>query len=371
MDLKSIKKHEIPQGQAGITSQNNTASTLLQKPDKVTDNMLDNKLKTNKLTLLELCQKLSAGLQGGLSLRNTLLIIKSTPKYRRYFNTNTHQDPQDQLQSLFSALAPANSIFKTFPLKQVSNIQEFLDQTTTYLITQKDLKSTLIKKLLYPMLLIGLLTLFFTALMTILVPHYVQFFQQLNAPLPPLLHHAMALKKAFSTYSLPLLILLTTALGVGHLYLKKNYPGKYFKLKHPFYHSQLLWKLGLSLKNGCSLKQAIDLLHYPKYHSLHNPCIAFKQKLYTTGQFIPAYTQAFYPNPVLKEVLIQTDLAGTLNTQLLPLATQQFNQEKQTLIEGLKWVQPVLLLLIGLCLIAATLLILYPLQNSFEALLDI
>lgn len=339
-----------------------------------------------------LCQQLSFAMESGMSLPMALQLANEALRHgaSRVFLQDLLYG-MEQGRTLSQALEHTEigypAVFLEFVLsgEQNGTMTEALHQAAVYFEQQEKTKQLLISALCYPMILLCLMVIAFGAMLLFVVPSIVETYQNVNAELPKMTQYLLAMGDWCKAYW-PML--LTTGLSIvllGVCFGRRalQFPhirqiAKRLLLRVPvlgsmyqqYWFLQLSQGLGLMLSSGMLLVNGLEAIVQIYGRSL------FSDELERLTRWIQAgHTWAdgiaqcsFIPNLAMQMLAI-SEQSGTLPNALLQLHDYYQQQFQQKLHLVMSILEPCMIILMGIGVLAVGGSLFLPLVQSYQYLL--
>lgn len=339
-----------------------------------------------------ICQQLSFALESGMPLPAALQLAaeETTHHVSRRFLMDLYQAMEQghlASEALLHTSVQYSSVFLEFILagEQNGTMKEALSQAAEYFQQQNKTKQMLFSALCYPAVLLVLMVFAFGAMLVFVVPAVVSTYQNLQAELPQftqvLLHIGTWLKQYGMILSVSCMISLLLAVFGFRRFLRNSVVRNGVKtvvLKIPligslyqqYWFIQITQGLGLMLNSGMLLVNGLAAIAQIYSRSLFSD-----ELLRLRDRIISGYTWAnaleqcsFIPN-LASQMLIISEQSGTLPRALIQLNQyyqRQFQQKLQVLMSIL---EPCVIIVLGLGILAIAGSLFLPLVQSYQYML--
>jgi len=318
------------------------------------------------------CTRLEKLLFTGISIQNSLKIVlkdETAPFYKEKIKAIQTQLLQGQniIQTL-PILLPQHLNFRLSSAQHSPNLQLFLKELALYYQTKLKNIQLFLQQISYPLFLSALSFILINIFVFTLFPVYHEFYQEMGLTLPftlqVIINFTSFIKKNFIILFFFTLLLTTIFASKIHLTIQNLLYSLFFSQNT----SDLIWLLAISLQNGFSLKEALSIIEPSPSHPHYTQFQKFKTKFIQSGNFTSCFTTYFPISSYYQELLLNSEKSTIFPDTLLAVAQNLNVQEQQKSLQILKYIQPILLLVIGLLLFLFVYCSFLPLLNSIESL---
>ena len=353
------------------------------------------KMKRKKLSVKRMyfiCQQLSFALESGMSLPMALQLAAGELRHHasRQFLIDLHDAMEHGMlasEALVTGSVSCPAVFQEFVLAGEQNgaMQEALSQAAEYFQQQNKTKQMLFSALCYPVILLLLMVAAFGAMLMFVVPAVVSTYHNVQAELPQFTQFLLLAGQWLNRYwmvvcgvivcSVPILYcFLGQALkksfirnGVKELVLRVPLIGVMYQ---QYWFVQIAQGLGLMLSSGMLLVNALQAVTQIYKRSLFSDELAQLKNSIAAGHLWADGIQScsFIPE-LARQMLVISEQSGTLPKALAQLQQyyrQQFQQKIQVLMSVL---EPCMIILLGLGILAIAGSLFLPLVQSYQHLL--
>lgn len=356
-----------------------SAKDLLLKQKVIVTRFIDKGHYTSKERLgakevLSLTREISQLLRSGLSLYDTLQSLKE--RRRSSKGKDLLSDILDQLksgQSLSSALNRHAEIFDPIYLATVSvgeatgSLAKVFAQLTDRLEREQKMKQRLIAAISYPAFLGVFCLILIFGLLFFVIPSMQELFE--GRPLHPLTQFVLDLSVGLHTYGW-LLLSFVTVFGVGGFFLKRYllaFMQKIPLLKTLYLHASLIRFLrGTALlhSRGISLLEAIKLARSSvRYLPLRLSIEKAEEKLIEGKSLSSIWAKESAVPPLVLRMIAVGEESGKMAEVLGHLAEIYHDEMERELSQLTTYLQPLLLLTLGLIIGLVLLSVLLPMTD--------
>eukprot|EP01047_Picozoa_sp_COSAG01_P000138 COSAG01_NODE_2_length_63927_cov_1357.611941_23_plen_330_part_00 len=262
----------------------------------------------------------------------------------------------------------ANTLPETFPsnlkkIKNVANIEDFFEGLYKHTLDNKQNKEELIKKLRYPCLLLGIITIAGTLSYTLFMPNCLKFFSSNHLPLPLILQIYKSIKSYINTHKFWILFFFYLVSANTFYSLRKLYLNK---INPQTSNINLLWHIGLLLKNGLSIQQILDTLDLPERHPSYKKWKTLKHKVSKTAKFNHEISQFYQLTPLEKAILTHAKNQMQLSQNYISLYQTLKEKEKEKFKNIIKAIQPCCFFILSLIILVLLYSNLLPMLGSLN-----
>lgn len=259
--------------------------------------------------------------------------------------------------------------------EQSGHLEAVLDRLADYTESRHELSQKLQQVLIYPILLTVMAVGITALLLTYVVPQVVQVFDNMGQELPLLTRVLIALSEFLQNYGLLLLIaLILAAVGVRYL-LKQDGPRKAFHgflLRAPFLSrmakglntARFARTLSILTASGVPVLESLRIAGQVMTNVPMREAVGEAARRVREGSSISdALEKSGYFPPMTLHLIASGETSGNLEAMLERAALNQ-EREMQTLIASMMAaVEPLILVVMGLVVLAIVLAILVPIFN--------
>lgn len=259
--------------------------------------------------------------------------------------------------------------------EQSGHLEAVLDRLADYTESRHELSQKLQQVLIYPILLTVMAVGITALLLTYVVPQVVQVFDNMGQELPLLTRVLIALSEFLQNYGLLLLIaLILAAVGVRYL-LKQDGPRKAFHgflLRAPFLSrmakglntARFARTLSILTASGVPVLESLRIAGQVMTNVPMREAVGEAARRVREGSSISdALEKSGYFPPMTLHLIASGETSGNLEAMLERAALNQ-EREMQTLIASIMAaVEPLILVVMGLVVLAIVLAILVPIFN--------
>ena len=303
------------------------------------------------------------------------------------YHAKEPQAVQRQLTAMFESGATIVQLFEAMGMKrhfllalhlaeQNGELPETLQQISEQMMREQTIRTKWRKTLMYPLILFAFLTMLFIAFRLYFLPQMTAIFQSQTVEDAASVRAASWLLRMpdFLLYS----ALVAACCGAGFIvYVQRQHVVRQIQLwmKVPFVRTY--WQLALTrqfahsisqlLLTGFTLQQALDVLHKQTVNlQLGYVATLLQQRIIFGDTLAEAVRLAGYFYTRFDVYVAHGEQTGLLGRELRLYAQLLDEQMMQRIERVLQWLQPVLFILIAVCIIAAYLSILLPMYNLIE-----
>ncbi|NQY73650.1 MAG: type II secretion system F family protein [Candidatus Margulisbacteria bacterium] len=306
------------------------------------------------------CFSLRRFLISGVSLQRAVRILKEGASDSQYRKKLGHME-QALLsgKTFFEVLAtilPKQHVLHFTHLKKVPHLDLFLRDLGRF--TDKKLENivSLGQKTAYPLFLIVMTLIAGIIFLVFLLPIYNQFYGEMNVPLPGVIQKIIDLQTLVLHHK-AVTIFFITGLSLCVIPFMHFINLRLFQWVIPFMVSDMLWSMGLLLKNGVSIPEAINAIQLPATHRSYDAYEEFKQKVTQTGLFAKSFNDTFQLGLEERELLFHAEKSAVLSEMLVEISAILREKEQQSIHKLIQVIQPIMLCVLGgfiLCLMYTT-----------------
>ncbi|MFC1771164.1 type II secretion system F family protein [Candidatus Margulisiibacteriota bacterium] len=298
------------------------------------------------------CFKLRDLLKAGIALSKAIQIIitDESNKEQRSRLTSLAEDLKSgkNLLRAFKKMLPENIPFNFSQVEKLPDIEELLGKLGDYY--QQKLKSLniFLKKIAYPFFLILTTAVIFFIFIFILLPNFRSFYQDLNLELPGVIRLILNLTSFIDKYAREMIVLLFGSVLIFYSFSANKIKMLIANLLFPESVSDILWILGIFLKSGLVMKEAINCFshkHNPEQEIAYNK---FKDSFLSSGDFSGSFLQSYELSSYQQELLRNAQKTGKLADTFFKISQDIKTQERRKTDRALSLVQPILLSFIGI-----------------------
>ena len=353
------------------------------------------KLYTKKLTTKQMyfiCQQLSFALESGMSLPMALQLAAGEVNHRtgRKFLSELQLAMEQGLtvsQTLMQMKPVYPSVFLEFVLagEQNATMTEALQQAAVYFEQQDKTKQMLFSALCYPCILLLLVMMSFSAMILWVVPAVVETYNNVQAELPKVTQVLLAIGDWLDIYGTILFggaafVIALLAFSRKRLLQRKRIRNfaKRMIIKIPFignlyrqyWFIQISQGLGLMLNSGMLLVNGLQAIQHIYRRSLFFDELEQLAADIARGyRWSDSLSQCSFVPKLARQMLVVSEQSGTLPKALIQLNRyyqQQFQQKIHLLMSIL---EPCIIVLIGIGVLAVGSSLFLPLVQSYQYLL--
>jgi general secretion pathway protein F/type IV pilus assembly protein PilC len=245
-------------------------------------------------------------------------------------------------------MLPTNTPFKFSQSQILPKLSSFLTELESYYTYKIKAIGKLLNSLVYPLILFLSLLLSLIFFVLILLPNYLNFFSSLNMPLPfffKLFWHLLTILKHSGLFILFLGLVLFS-------FFAKSWINKLEKVFYAFFFpaslADVLWLLGIFLENGLDLKSALESLDNFTDQRFEQQFKAFRAKVFAGEGFSQSLNDQFVLTVYQRERLFNAEKTPLFKTILKEIAQDILTEEAKKQQRLIFWLQPILLLFLGL-----------------------
>ena len=337
--------------------------------------------KWNDDLLAEFSRLIKLQIENGIVITYGMKLIKEVLPKKLWSNINLiifHLEQGSSLElALMHGSIPKLCVTMVSIGESHGNLVKTFEQCEWFYHQRNELRNTIKTTAAYPILLIFLIILFVIFLTTSLLPQFLLLYQTTQIELPKMTQFLLDSHQHLSNFLWIYLLLIFVTAGFSFWIIKTNYSKRrwylYF-LKLPILRNYLQKKythtfsfyLSLFINNGVFLLKGLELLNtYPSLairDASNNVMNAI-----LNGQSLAESLQA--QNQFLSSFIEMTRLyetTGALDKGLIHYSNHLQKQLEVEMKQRLKWLEPILILIIGLIL----LFILYALFSPIFTLIS-
>ena len=308
------------------------------------------------------CHRLAAMLNAGISLAPALQMLsedEAIPEFRR--NIDYVRRALANGTSFCSALRyvlPLEYRTTICRLEHIPDIPEFLTRLGDRVKHRADVVGTVLKDIIYPMLVISSTVGMVVFFVSVLVPRYSEFFVGAGIPLPPVLKGLMGVSEFLSS---PLVYIGGCGTGASLLFFGRNRVVSWLKSRagQGDGRADLFWMLGLLLRARVPLVKALDVVD-PRDPRLTRQWCVFRKALVTTGEFAENAYLYLGLTRFQREMILCGERSAGLASALVSVATDLTESDAAQFKRSMAWVQPVMLVISGLTILMSIYVTLAP-----------
>lgn len=357
---------------------------LMQKP------ILKRRLSAKRMYFI--CQQLSFALESGISLPMALQLAAGELNHRtsRMFLLEL-QTAMEQGRTISQALAQTEiayaPVFLEFVLagEQNGTMTEALQQAAVYFEQQDKTKQMLFSALCYPAILLVLMIAAFSAMLLFVVPAVVSTYQNVQAELPALTQFLLLVGEWLKQYGgmllcavalLVLLLMVSARKLLQHTTIRNTVKRMVLMvpllgtLYQQYWFIQISQGLGLMLGSGMLLVNGLQAVSHIYRRSLFSDELSQLTRMIATGHgWSQGLQQCRFVPKLALQMLIISEQSGTLPKALIQLNRyyqQQFQQKLHLLMSIL---EPCMIIVMGIGVLAIGGSLFLPLVQSYQYLL--
>ena len=350
------------------------------------------KEKLSAKRLYFICQQLSFALESGMSMSLALRITAGEmthPTSRKFLQEILTAIEQGKMisQALEETAIQYSPVFLEFVLagEQNGTMLQALQQAAEYFQQQDKTGQMLFSALCYPVILMALMIVAFGAMLLFVVPAMVETYQNLQAELPQVAKTLLFIEDWMRQYWMHVLIgtIVSAVLlyflsrkslqqlqvrnAVKRIILAFPFIGKLYQ---QYWFIQISQGLGLMLNSGMLLVSALQAIRQIYQRSLFSDELNILYNQISSGHmWADCLQQCNFVPKLAQQMLVISEQSGMLPTAILQLNRyyqQQFQQRLHILMNIL---EPCMIVLMGIGILAVAGSLFLPLVQSYQYLM--
>lgn len=314
------------------------------------------------------CAKLRALLDSGMSLHRALQILtaeEAHPGFRARLERMTG-DLNNGLPFTESLghVIPASIPLVLTHVDTVPHLPSFLGELEYFFREKWQSVIALAGKVTYPFFLAcatitaGLLFLF------VLLPSYRSLFADLGHTPPFIFSLIDGIYGFIGHHRGPVLAVVALGAFAGFYFLKARAGRLVFRFFFPQSKGDILWLLGVLMKSGLTIKQAVQCITLQSGSDYYQAFDRFKEEFFETGEFARPLAEQFNLDMSQREMLMNAERTGQVGTFLVVVAADVKRQQQLAFGRVLRVVQPALILCLGLMIFGLVYMVFVPVLSS-------
>lgn|GEM_PF-2898448 len=292
-----------------------------------------------------LCHRLSVMMSGGISLHRSLqFLIDDAPGYlhrRQLTLLKSELERGAPFSRAFRYILPVDFSGQYGTIDHLPNIILFLDRWKVRVAGRRQTVIEMRKRWIYPAILMVSTLSTMVFFVGILVPRYIDFFNQSNTPVPGIISLLMRVRSGCQS---PIGVGACIGLGVVLLpVFRKKWAGWISSggaVNNSI--SDTFWMIGLLLQSGVSLSDAMGSLQRGRY--VPKNWVSFEASVRHTGAFSDSAYLHLSLSKYHRELLRCGESSGDLSGALFAVSTELETYAIERTQRNLSYVQPCLIL---------------------------
>jgi len=256
-------------------------------------------------------------------------------------------------------------------------LEESLEHIASYTEAQDDLKGRIVSALVYPVLLLVLMIVIVTAIMLFIVPEFAQLFEEMRKRGElPIATEILLFISDNTPYVLAAAAPVVLVGGAWFRFWSKTDKGSRvidrFKLRVPvagkvyegFAVARFCRILGTLLRNGVPIMKSLEISGDAAGNKILSDAISKATENISGGSRLaePLAKSGCFPRSVV-EIISVAEEANTLDTILVNISESLEKRNWRSLDLAVRFIEPVMLILLGIVVLAIVLSLLLPIFN--------